>query len=521
MTATSLRTLALIALFGLAGCQAIAPTDTADALDRQVMEAISEPSPSVAVTRPARKDFGMQDIGREIAPGITLPTPDLWRDIRAGFQLSHHIEQKRVQQELRWLKDRPEYLAYLAPRLERHLAFIHEQVKLRGIPSEIALLPIVESAVDPYAFSHGGAAGLWQFIPATGKRYGLDRNWWYDGRRDPVASTGAALDYLSDLHRMFDDWYLALAGYNAGEGNVARARKRAHEGATFWELKLPRETSAYVPRLLALAELVANPDRYGVTLPQMGPEIPFEVVATGGQIDLSVVSQVTDIDLDTLYRWNPALNQWSTPPAGPHQLVVPLRPGSDVAGALAAVPADKRLHWLRIKVGQGDTLGQLAVRHHTDVASLQKANNLRGTQIRAGQTLLIPKSPAALANPIAARGKEGSYVVQPGDSLWSISRRHDVSVNQLMKANQVGPQDYLKIGQRLTVPGVAKADSREEVMREVRYGVRKGDSLARIAKKFNVSVRDLVSWNRLSLNDYLQPGQRLKIHVNVSAPVGD
>ena len=337
------------ALLLLLGCQTTVPQMPPEAIDSAVLEATYSPVPVVPYAQ-----------GDLIAPGVRLPDPNLWADLIDGFQLNRHTEQKRVQQELRWLQRHPSYLHNMHGRLQRHLAYIHAQVEARGMPSELALLPIVESALDPYAFSHGGAAGLWQFIPATAKRFGLERNWWYEGRRDPVAATDAALDYLQVLHNRFDDWYLALAGYNAGEGNVSRAKRRAPEGAGFFDLKLPRETSAYVPRLLALAELVANPDAHGVTLPPLEPEVPFQVVSTGSQMDLSVISRVTDIDVETLYLWNPALNQWSTPPAGPHHLILPAELAEAAAAQIAAVPADQRVEWLRVTVRSGDTLSQLA-----------------------------------------------------------------------------------------------------------------------------------------------------------------
>jgi membrane-bound lytic murein transglycosylase D len=336
-----------------------------------------------------------------------------------------------------------------------------------------------------------------------------------------VAATDAALDYLEYLHKRFDDWYLALAGYNAGEGNVSRAKRRAPEGAGFFELKLPRETSAYVPRLLALAELVANPDAYGVTLPALEPEVPFEVVDTGSQMDLSVISRVTDIDVETLYLWNPALNQWSTPPNGPHQLILPAELAEAAAARIAAVPADERVEWLRVTVRPGDTLSQLAARHRTDVVSLKQANGLRNARITAGDSLLIPKSPAAISNSITSRNQGTTYVVQNGDSLWTISRAHNIPINKLMKTNHVGPKDYLRVGQKLTLPGgssspMAVSASRETQIRKVRYGVRRGDSLARIATKFNVRVADIVNWNKLNAKDYLQPGQTLLLYVNAS-----
>ncbi len=498
------------ALLLLLGCQTTVPSTPLVEVDAAVLDATLAPEPVVPYID-----------GDLIAPGVHLPDPSLWADLIEGFQLDRHTEQKRVQQELRWLKRHPSYLHNMRGRLERHLAYIHGEVKARGMPSELALLPIVESALDPYAFSHGGAAGLWQFIPATAKRFGLERNWWYEGRRDPVAATEAALDYLDYLYRRFDDWYLALAGYNAGEGNVNRAKRKAPEGAGFFELKLPRETSAYVPRLLALAELVANPEALGVTLPAIGPEVPFEVVSTGSQMDLSVISRVTELDVETLYLWNPALNQWSTPPNGPHHLILPVAEAERAAARIASVPADERVEWLRITVKPGDTLSQLASRHRTDVASLKQANGLRTARITAGDSLLIPKTPRAISNSITSRNQGTTYVVQNGDSLWTISRAHNIPINKLMKTNHVGPKDYLRVGQKLTLPGgtsspMAVSASRETQIRKVRYGVRRGDSLARIASKFNVRVKDIVNWNKLNTKDYLQPGQTLLLYVNAS-----
>jgi membrane-bound lytic murein transglycosylase D len=505
---------ALCCLTLLASCQSTPPARSHMTLDTAVLESLVEPVQPVPYAG-----------GNVIAPGVEIPDPDLWMDIRRGFHLDRHTDEKRVRQELNWLTRHPAYLKNMQPRLARHLAYIHEQVTTRGLPSELTLLPIVESALDPYAFSHGGAAGLWQFIPATAKRFGLERNWWYDGRRDPVSSTDAALDYLSRLHARFGDWYLALAGYNAGEGNVLHAVRRASPGANFFDLKLPRETSAYVPRLLALAELVANPDAYGVELPPLGPDVPFTVVDTGSQMDLAVASAATGVDLDTLYLWNPALNQWSTPPKGPHHLLFPLDT-VDAAARITSIPESERVRWLRITVRPGDTLSEIAHRHRTDIASLKQANRLRNNRITAGDSLLIPKSPAALSNTILSRNQGTTYVVQSGDSLWTISRAHGIPMNTLMKLNQVGPKDYLRVGQQLTLPDTARSapmpmqTAREAQIRKVRYGVRRGDSLARIAAKFNVRIKDIVSWNNLDIGRYLQPGQVLLLYVNVSAPSG-
>ncbi len=447
-----------------------------------------------------------------IAHRVIPPPPDLWADIRGSFTLDHAVKQQRVRQELHWLQRHPQYLLDLQDRLQRYLPYIHAEVSRRGLPGELALLPIVESALDPYAFSHGGAAGLWQFIPATAKRFGLPRNWWIDGRRDPVLATNAALDYLEHLHQRLGDWYLALAGYNAGEGNVRRALRRARgDDTSFFALHLPRETSTYVPRLLAVAAAVENPEAYGLTLPKLLPQPAFVTVDTGGQFDLMKAAQALDISLDAIYEWNPALNQWATPPRGPNQLNVPVDLADIAQARLSAIPEDQRVQWLRIEVASGDTLSGIAHRYHTDIATLRRVNRLRGDRIRAGHPLLIPKSGQAVADyPVARRQAKGDYEVQPGDSLWAIAHRHGVSVATLVKVNQIGPDEVLRVGRRLSVPGATPVHlpvaARDDVVRKVSYGVRRGDSLSAIASKFNVAVRDLVHWNKLDTRKYLHPG---------------
>jgi membrane-bound lytic murein transglycosylase D len=480
-----------------------------------VEPAAQQPAPVAMLIEPVT----VPRIARKVMPEPR--EPDLWADIRDAFRLDHALEQRQVQQELRWLQRHPQYLPRLQARLQRYLPYIVDEVRQRGLPGELVLLPIVESALDPYAFSHGGAAGLWQFIPTTAKHFGLPRNWWVDGRRDPVLATRAALDYLEYLHGRFDDWHLAIAGYNAGEGNVLRAVRRAKDGNTsFFVLKLPRETNAYVPRLLALAAAIADPEAYGLVLPQLVPEPAFVTIDTGSQFDLIKAASILELSVEALYEWNPALNQWATPPDGPHKLHVPAEMAELAQQRIDSVPEEERVQWLRVKVANGDTLSHIARRHRTDVATLRRVNRLTGSRIRAGQALFIPRSSEAPeAYPTAHRQPQGDYQVQPGDSLWSIARSHQVALASVVKANHIGPKEVLRVGQRLTIPGTSAAAplASRDVVRKVNYGVRRGDSLARIASKFNVAVRDLAQWNQIDIANYLQPGQHLLIYVNVAA----
>ena len=203
----------------------------------------------------------------------TLDAPDLWMRMRKGFQLDLELKNPRIESQLNWYVKNPRYIERTFGRAQRYLHHIVQAIEEHGLPLELALLPVVESAFDPFAYSHGRASGLWQFIPGTGKMYGLHQNWWYDGRRDVLASTQAAIDYMSYLSRRFDgNWLYALASYNSGSGRVSKAirnNKKRGKAVDFWSLKLPRETRAYVPKLIAIAKLVANPEKYNITLPHI------------------------------------------------------------------------------------------------------------------------------------------------------------------------------------------------------------------------------------------------------------
>ena len=295
---------------------------------------------------------------------------------------------------------------------------------------------------------------------------------------------------------------------------MSRARFAVIRGGNFFELRLPKETQAYVPRLLALAAVISDPDAYGITLPKVVPMTTFRTLNTHSQFQLTKLSQVIGIDIDEIHRWNPALNQWATPPKGPHRIIVPASVDIQLVQAeIDAIPSKQRVDWSEIRVKNGDTLSQIARRHGTDVTSLRLANNLSNSRIRAGNKLLIPKHAAALkTTPRSARG-DVAYVVQPGDSLWTIARAHKVKLNKLMRNNHLGPKDTLSVGKTLKIPGATS--SARKVTRKVHYKVRKGDSLARIAGKFNVSIKQIANWNKIDAKRYLQPGQGLLLYVNV------
>ncbi|MCW8884148.1 MAG: LysM peptidoglycan-binding domain-containing protein [Motiliproteus sp.] len=468
------------------------------------------------------------------------PAQDLWQITRDNFALDLDSKDPRVAAQLKWYAKHPRYINRVVDRAGRYYHYVLHEVINQGVPAEIALLPIVESAYDPFAYSHGRAAGPWQFIPGTAKHFGLKKSWWYDGRRDIQASTQAAITYLKQLNTRFDgDWLLALAAYNAGGGNVNKAirkNRKRNLPIDFYSLQLPKETSAYVPKLIALAKIFKEPAKYGVTLKPIDNKPYFTAVDIGSQIDLAQAAELADISIDELYLLNPGFNQWATDPEGPHQLLVPVEKAESFNTALAKLPKAQRVTWKRYKIMPGDSLISIAKRHKTTVSTLRTANSIRGNNIRAGQVMLIPtaSSPAGAyalssgqrqvkkSQRIALRSGKSKvqYKVRSGDSFWTIARKYGVGVRQLASWNQMAPGDPLRVGKKLTIwqktaSTLAKSSS-PNVVRKVGYRVRNGDSLSRIASRFKVRVKDIKRWNTLGKSKYLQPGQQLTLYVDVT-----
>lgn len=486
------------------------------------------------------------DFEHDVTTGVETNEPqqpaDVWAVIREQLILDTHIEHPSVKARLNWFAKNQEYIDRVAERAQPYLYHIVQRLRERQLPLDLALLPIVESAYQPFAYSPSHASGIWQFIPGTGKRYGLKQNWWYDGRRDIVAATEAALDYLEMLHKRFDgNWLHALAAYNTGEGRLERAirrNKRTGKSTEFWDLRLPRETRGYVPSLLAVAEILKHPKKYNISFNAITNQPFFESVDVGSQIDLSTVAELSGLSMDEVYTLNPGFNRWATDPAGPHDILVPLNRAQAFKQKLAALPDSERISWQRHTIREGESLGLIASRYNTSIATLKSTNNLRGSLIRAGHSLLIPtakhdsKYYTLSAETRRFRGlkKTGDgqryvYSVQRGDNLWDIGRNYGVSVRQMTRWNGISSGSILRPGQKLVV-WVKDDQSRDEEQGLVKvaantdtnnsYTVRRGDSLWLIARKFNIQVTDLVKWNKLNKGKHLQPGQVLVVRTTVT-----
>lgn len=519
--------LILTLALALSGCQTLTTLESDPQVANQANNKLEGASPNdINNALMVNAQYQQLDSDEQDAPVFD----DVWERIR--YQLSINVPQNRpVVTERNYYAKHQRYLDRISKRAEPYLHFIVEEVEKREMPIEIALLPIVESAFDPFGYSHRTASGIWQFMPQTGERFDLKQNWWYDGRRDIVQSTRAALDYLSYLHKTLEgDWLNAIAAYNSGEGRLMRAIKKnrkKHLPTDFWSLDLPRETTAYVPKLLALADLLKRSDEFNVSWKPIINAQVVEVVDVGSQIDLALAAEMADMTLTELYRLNPGFNRWATDPNGPHSLLLPIDKAQQFSEKLANTDIKNRLRWQRYVVKSGDSLSVIAKKFTTSTSAIRSLNKLDSNTIRIGQELLVPLTDGAINSEhlpkqmrMAANKTSRtklSHTVKSGDTLWDISREYDVTMDELAKWNKLKKSAVLRLNQKLTVyKSQNKTTSApKSTNRTITYKVRRGDSLARIASKFNLTVSEIIKWNNLAGQKYLQPGQKLKLKVDV------
>jgi membrane-bound lytic murein transglycosylase D len=543
--ATSLRSLALPLLAAglLAGCAATDPGysslppsphhPTGQQQQATVLPSVpTVPGTTMPVTRP-----------------LPLLRPEQYLDIldriRIGYGL-HDVQHHAVDREIEQYVSRPDFLDRTFKRGARYLHYIVNELEKRKMPLELALLPVVESAFNPVAYSRSKASGLWQFIPSSGKHYGLEQNWWIDERRDVIEATGAALTYLQYLNNYFGgDWFLAIAAYNGGEGTVGNAIRRNQAAGLptdFFSLDLKAETRDYVPKLLAISRIVRSPEAYGLLFTPI-PNVPyFDIVEPGRQVHLGEAAEMAGITRDDMFALNPGYNRMTTPPHGPHRLLLPIPNADQFRKAMlgTAVPENGVLvaaveppPALRHRVKRGETLSTIARRYEVPVAALREANGIRGSTIHPGESLLIPPTGAAatLASLAAPReditaqlpesqrpsASQGAtvHVVRSGDTLSGVARRYGVSVASLASTNGLSKSSGLQIGARLDIPGSGSSrSSASGDPNRMTYRVRRGDTLSQIAGRFNVSVRNIMTWNKLNQPSSLRAGQRLVLYVD-------
>ncbi len=449
------------------------------------------------------------------------------------------IDNSRIDRELNFYLKNPNYLSRVQQRAEPYLYFILNEIEAKNMPGELALLPVIESAFRPDAESPAQASGLWQFIPPTGRLYGLEQNSWYDGRRDVIESTQAATTFLKQLSEEFNnDWLLALASYNAGKGNIKNAMDKnlsRGQATDYWSLDLNSETAAYVPRLLAVAKIFANPDKYNVNLQKIANEPYFELVDVKTQIDLSKAAELAQTPLDDFLKLNPAFNRWSTAPDGPHRLLIPVEKADSFKEKLAELPRHERIRWEHHTVGKKESLKSIAKSHHTTVEQIQEVNHLDNNTIAGGETLLIPmsyKSIKGYEETTAASSQTKTsaklhvskqiYTVKKGDTLWGLSQRFSVDKEDILSWNKLSAKSPIRPGQKLTIKKAGdniQVASTAPSFKQISYTIKNGDTLGGISKKFHVNVTDLRKWNNVPKNSAtIKIGSQLKIMVETNQP---
>lgn len=516
-TYNSIRNGLLLAALGiLAACQNISPVDVSTSSEEISARTIKPGSKVTTVIAPTRSEAAEQ-----------IEFKDLWNRMRAGFQLGDAYAHESVAQQLEDYADNQRFFDLVTERAAPFLYWIVEEIDRRQLPQELALLPIVESTFNPNAYSREHAVGLWQFLGATGKSYGLQQDWWYDGRRDPRASTVAALDYMEALYKQFgEDWLLALAAYNTGDGNLRRAIRRSEKDAdevSFWDLRLPRETRSHIPKLLALAAIISNSEAHGIALTPLPNRPALQIVEIGSQIDISQAARLAGMDYAELRALNPGYLQWATHPDHPQQLALPYTNAKALLGKLDEISEVELISWDRYEILPGDTLGGIARKLNTRVDILRSANSLQGSRIIAGDSLLIPRSPGSNLLAVAPVNRNSrnvslnipaKYTIKRGDNLWSIARRFNLKSKEIAARNQIALNQILRPGQTLNLQYATK-DSNEypqALLTDIQatYLVRPGDSMDRIAKRFKINLQDLLLWNNISANELIHPGQSIQ-----------
>lgn len=445
-------------------------------------------------------------------------TPDAWDALRKQFMLNHEVTRAEVQTQIRWIMAHPTYIQKLA-QSEPYIYHIITEIKKRKLPGEIALIPMIESTYDPFAYSGAGAAGLWQLMPGTGTGLGLKQDWWFDGRRSIRPSTDAALNYLTYLHKFFKgNWLLVFAAYDSGEGTIARLIKNSNQrgNVSFWSLTVPEETKAYIPRILALAAVIQHPQYYHVNLPNIPLTPYFQEVNIGSQIDLDYAAQLAGISYKEIIKLNPGYNRWATAPYRPYKLLIPVDKVETFNRNLAQLPAEERVSWARHQVSAGDNLVVIAQKYQTTVNLIKELNQLKSDKVRKGQYILVPhrrklaatKTPKVILPPTSDPHFSQTsqfkviHIVQKKDTIKTLQQQYGVSEANIRKWNLLGPAMPLRLGQQLVI---------WKPTRNRTYIIQKGDTLSSIAQHFHTRVDVLEKLNPQFKNRYLIPGHHLII----------
>lgn len=462
----------------------------------------------------------IKDIPNEISKNTSyelVEKKDSYENIWEYLQVNNKIKQSNYLDEQilsymnNHLRDIDKFEEYLNDSYY-FLYFVIKELEKNNLPIELSILPYIESNYDPFSISPSGAVGMWQFMPRTGRLYELNKSWWSEDRHDPFKSTEAAIEYLKYLYQRFDeDIYLSIAAYNAGPSLVDKRinqNKRKGEDIDFWSLNLPTQTKNYVPKYIALRELILNSQKYGITLPNIPYESVVQKITIPGQVEILALSEYLEIKPELLYKLNAGYTKWASAPKDESIFFIPKEKYFLFSSEKNPFNKTNDINWISHTVNKGDNLWDLAIKYDTEVAVIKEVNYLNNDLLSINDNLLIPLGKTKSNNFIPYE----MYIVSEGDTLWSIAKKYNLNVNDLARMNSLNKNEYLQLGQQLSIGNKNIYRNMESKKRTILYSVKQGDNLFKISELFDVTISSIEEINKFS-NPTLMPGQIIKIAI--------
>ena len=438
---------------------------------------------------------------------------NIWEYLQVNNKIkqSNYLDEQILSYMNNHLRDIDKFEEYLNDSYY-FLYFVIKELEKNNLPIELSILPYIESNYDPFSISPSGAVGMWQFMPRTGRLYELNKSWWSEDRHDPFKSTEAAIGYLKYLYQRFDgDIYLSIAAYNAGPSLVDKRinqNKRKGEDIDFWSLNLPTQTKNYVPKYIALRELILNPEKYGITLPNIPYDSVVQKIIIPGQVEILALSEYLEIKPELLYKLNAGYTKWASAPKDESIFFIPKEKYFLFSSEKNPFNKTNDINWISHTVNKGDNLWDLAIKYDTEVDVIKEVNYLNNDLLSINDNLLIPLGKTKSNNFIPYE----MYIVSEGDTLWSIAKKYNLNVNNLARMNSLNKNEYLQLGQQLSIGNKNIYRNMESKKRTILYSVKQGDNLFKISELFDVTISSIEEINKFS-NPTLMPGQIIKIAI--------
>ena len=458
-------------------------------------------------------EISTSDSEQSLSQDLVIPSKNIWEYMFANNPQnnSETINEQVLFYMNMHLKDIDKFKEYLNDSYY-FMYFVIEELEREQLPLELSLIPYIESNYDPFSISSSGAVGMWQFMPRTGRLYELNKTWWNEDRHDPYRSSQAAVGYLKYLYNRFgQDIYLTLAAYNAGPTLLDRRinqNKRRGLETDFWSLSLPNQTKEYVPKYLALKELVFNAEKYELLLPDIPNSPVVRRIKIPGQVEIITLSEFLDIKPELLYKLNAGYTKWASAPKDESIFYIPIDKYFLFESEANPFQDTNQINWISHVVESGDSLWALASKYDTEVQIIEQINFLNNDLLTIGSTLLIPLSKTPTNNFIPYE----MHIVSEGDTLWDIANTYNLQVSDLAKMNSIDERSYLQLGQQLTIGNKNIHRNIESKKRTILYSIKQGDNLYKISELFDVTIKSIEEINDFS-DDSLMPGQIIKIAI--------